>query len=250
MADFSKLLNNLNPDPKKAGSILLWLNVLGLVFAALSNTFAAATDKNTSPEDKKFLVPAGLATGVANIGAYLAITQKIIDKLAGTDAKIDKKTGETIKEATKGFIDNVLDKMEGNGSLQKHAENFATKAIEKAEKGGFLGLGKKSSEYVASMKEALSSSDAKEELFKKNMKAGAGVLGAFIGAVVGCAIITPVIRDISAYFIQKKMEKNNPELKNEPPRPYFDPSHVRINSPRKIANMREYMVSTKGSLKI
>ena len=55
------LLKACNPNPNKAGNILLAINALGMVFAALSNTYAAAVDKNTSAEDKKFLVPAGLA---------------------------------------------------------------------------------------------------------------------------------------------------------------------------------------------
>lgn len=249
MADFAKLLDKFNPDPSKAGNTLLILNVAGMIFAALSNTFAAATDKNTSKEDKKFLVPAGLATGVANIGAYFAITTKIIDKLAGKEEVV--KDGKVIKQATKGFIDTVIEKMEKEGTLETSAKNLADKAINKAEKGGFLGLGKKSDEYVSSMKETLKDDSAQIALFKDNMKAGAGVLGAFAGAVIGCAIITPIIRDVSAYFIQKKMEKNNPNLKNEPPRPYFDPTHTKVNGNlRKLSSMRDFMISTNGRMKI
>ena len=85
MASFIKMLDNIikscTPDPKKAGKTLLVINAMGMVFAALSNTYAAAVDKNTSAEDKKFLVPAGFVTGAANIGLYYAMTQKIIDKL-------------------------------------------------------------------------------------------------------------------------------------------------------------------------
>ena len=85
MADFSSkignFIGNFNPDPKKAGKILLVLNVLGMISAAVTNTFAAAVDKNTSAKDKKFLVPAGAVTGFANIGIYYAMTDKIIDKL-------------------------------------------------------------------------------------------------------------------------------------------------------------------------
>ena len=49
------LLKACNPDPEQAGNILLAINALGMVFAALSNTYAAAVDKNTSAEDKKLL---------------------------------------------------------------------------------------------------------------------------------------------------------------------------------------------------
>ena len=69
------ILEKFSPDPSKAGKTLLFLNVAGMVLAALSNTFAAANDKNTSAEDKKFLIPAGLVTGVANIAAYFGVTK-------------------------------------------------------------------------------------------------------------------------------------------------------------------------------
>ena len=80
MADIATtLISKCNPDPTKAGKMLLALNALGMVFAAASNTFAAATDKNTSAEDKKFLVPAGAVTGVANIGLYYTLTTSVIN---------------------------------------------------------------------------------------------------------------------------------------------------------------------------
>ena len=80
MADFTKLFTSLEKfsNPAKAGVALLALNVFSTALAAAANTVAAATDKNTSAEDKKFLVPAGIATGIANIGLYLAFTLKVI----------------------------------------------------------------------------------------------------------------------------------------------------------------------------
>ena len=46
-----------------------------------------------------------------------------------------------------------------------------------------------------------------KNLFRQNIATGLGVVGAFIGAVVGCAIITPILRDVSAYGVQKWREK-------------------------------------------
>ena len=113
MASFVKMLDKLvkscTPDPAKAGKTLLVINAMGMVFAALSNTYAAAVDKNTSAEDKKFLVPAGFVTGAANIGLYYAMTQKIIDKLQGKEVYKDG-----VLDATKskdGFAKTVLDYM-------------------------------------------------------------------------------------------------------------------------------------------
>ena len=63
-----KFVKANNPDPAKAGNTLLVLNALGMLFAAASDTFAAAIDKNTPAEEKKFLIPAGVATGAAKIG--------------------------------------------------------------------------------------------------------------------------------------------------------------------------------------
>ena len=249
----SNLLQKFNPN-KSAGGMLLVLNALGMVFAAASNTFAAASDKNTSKEDKKFLVPAGALTGVANIGLYYAMTTKIIDKLQGK-VKVNK---DNSVEVVKGLADNVIEKMEANGTFNKNAMNYIDKAISKAKNGKFFGLGKKSEDYVSSMVSTLKSgnelTEAGKYLYKNSVKSGFGVLGAFIGAVVGCAILTPIIRDASAYLVQKRMEKKNPNMQNEPYQPYFDPSHTKVdlaNFNRRVPlTMKSFMISTNGRMKV
>lgn len=223
------LLKSCNPDPNKAGNILLIINAMGMVFAALSNTYAAAADKNTSAEDKKFLVPAGLVTGVANIGLYYAMTVKIIDGLKkSVDKSIEKLTPEALKQKATVFIDKKI-------------------AKEKAQ------------DVVESMKKLYKNEDGSItqkaiEFYKDNSKAAAGVLGAFVGAIVGCAVLTPVIRDVSAYFVQKKMEKKNPELKDKPYKPYFEPTRiesVRYGNKKQPLSMKNYMNFTNsGNMKV
>ena len=79
-----------------------------------------------------------------------------------------------------------------------------------------------------------------------------GVAGAFFGAVVGCAVLTPIIRDVSAYFVQKHMEKKNPELKEQPYRPYFQPTKLDgVNYAKKQPlSMKSYMAFTNSGMKI
>ena len=229
MPNFSKILEACNPSPEKAGKALLMLNAAGMVFAAMSNTCAAAVDKNTSKEDKKFLVPAGAATGVANIGIYYLMTSKIIKGLQKAAAKIDIK--------------------------DENVRKFINKEIDKKSKGLF----KKDQTYIQHMKDTyFVNGDIKGALtteaatkYKQSLGAGAGVLGAFIGAVVGCAILTPVSRDVSAYFVQKRREKTHPELEEKPYMPYFDPSHLkpgqltRVN--KKPLTMKNYMAFTNNN---
>ena len=226
------LLKQLDPY-KEAGSLLMVLNALGMIFAALSNTFAAASDKNTSAQDKKILVPAGLATGAANIGLYYAMTKKLIKGL-------EKSADDHLKTLKPDEIDS-------------RTNEFVNTKINKAQKGTLFGFGKKSAEYIDSMKNTLLK-DAKPtdyalDLYKNNFKAGAGVLGAFIGAVVGCSILTPVIRDVSAYVVQKIREKKDPELQNKPYKPYFDPAHlkVRYNGKQQPLSLKTYMAFTNGT---
>lgn len=295
--DSSKLLQSFNPKGNEGG-LLLALNAAGMVFAALSNTFAAATDKNTKAEDKKFLVPAGLATGVANIALYYGMTTKIIKKLAGKT--LSPKKNETVqdlikrknlkdgtfvilkdeagKEATvevKGLAHKIIANLT---EAQKNEHVF--NKIEKAQKGGIFGFGKSNSEEIAGMvleflkpnstfknaNDILNNKDAfinaknvlsenGEKLLGVNVKAGMGVMGAFIGAVVGCAILTPIIRDVSAYFIQKRMERKNPELTVKPYRPYFDPTHTKVGenslpTPKQPLSFKNYMTYTGSSLKV
>lgn len=229
MADFAKLINNFNPDPAKAGKVLVLLNAAGMVFAAVSNTFAAACDKNTSKEDKKFLVPAGAVTGIANIGIYYAMTTKIIDGL-------------------KNSATNVVENMK-EAELTKNALKFFEKDAKSIEK-GYLKDGALTKEGI--------------EKFKESVKGGAGVLGAFTGAVVGCAILTPIIRDVSAYFVQKHMEKGNPEMSKKEYKPYFDPSHLKTEQTiaqapnaqapapqaKQPLTMQNYMAFTNKGMKI
>lgn len=228
MPDFSKFLNNFNPKPENRGGILVGLNVASMVLAAASNVMATMVDKNTSKEDKKFLAPAGVATGVANIGIYYLLTTKIIKKL--------EKAAQDSLDATK------------SEDLAKNTLNFVNKSIKKAEK-GFLGTGlfKKSDKYIESMKSNFlkdgNVTDFAKETFKQNVKGGAGILGAFIGAFVGCSIITPIIRDVSAYIVQKKMEKKNPELSLKDPRAYFEPIHLK---PAYNKNLRKGPVTFKN----
>jgi len=242
--DLTSVINKLDPAPEKSGGTLIALNILSMILAGLSNTFAAASDKNTSSEDKKFLIPAGLATSVANILAYCAVTLNI-------------------KKVLENDADKAYAQMEKQGTLLKNASEYVEKSIKKAEGGLFnTGILKKKPEYIASMKETLKNADGTltqeaKNLYKSSLKGGAGVMGAFAGAVIGCGILTPIIRDVSAYFVQKQMEKKNPELKNVPYKPYFDPAHLKVthsamykNTPKQPLNMNTYMTFTKGSMKI
>ena len=247
----AKLLEGpLNIDPSKAGKTLLGLNVLGMAAAAASDTVAAAIDKDTSAEDKKFLIPAGVAAGIAKIGIYFTMTTAIINKLQG---KEDEAGNVTVK----GFAHKVMGEMEKTGELEANVKEYAKKVISKAEK-GFLGTGlfKKSDDYIQSMKTTLdlkSEEGLKEatKLYKTNIKSGFGVLGAFVGAVVGSAILAPIIRDVSAWAVQKMREKKNPELKELPYTPYFGPLGTRMgyvkNQP---LSMKNYMASVGGNMKV
>jgi len=236
MANFEKVatrvLEMLNPE-KSTGKTLMVLNAIGIGFAAASNTFAAATDKNTSAEDKKFLVPAGAVTGLANLGIYFGMTNKLVNSLEG-------KVG-----------DLVTQKMIDNDTFTRNAEQFVDSKIAKAAK-------TQSKEFVENMKSVLkkpdgSISDEGRSLFTTNVAKGLGVVGAFIGAVVGCAIITPILRDVSAYVVQKMREKKNPELQNKPYSPYFDPTHIgpryaKVN--KQPLSMTSYMNFTHGRTRV
>lgn len=245
------LLESCSPNPAKAGKTLLVINALGMVFAALSNTYAAAVDKNTSAKDKKFLVPAGFVTGAANIGLYYAMTTKIIDALQGKTIVKDGK--EMVKV---GLADKVLEYMakpenvdkDGKTLLQAAQEKFVDKEILKA---GKVSEELKQDAEILLKKDNVITDEAKE-LFKKSFKSGFGVAGAFIGAVVGCAILTPIIRDVSAYFVQKRLEKNNPEMKDKPYKPYFEPTRIEsVRYNRRPLTLKGYMAFTnKGNMKV
>jgi len=244
MSKLVSLLQKFNPEiPENAGPTLLALNAGGMILAALSNTFAIAIDKNTKDDEKQFLIPAGLLTGLANIGTYFLVTKKFIDKFEG--------------DATKA-VKNMSPE-----NLAKNATELAKKTIDKAQK-GFLGtdLFKKSDKYVSAMKETLlkdgQATQSAKQLYQDKYVAGASVLGAFAGVVVSSGILTPIIRDVSANLVQKMMEEKNPSLKDMPYKPYFDPAHLKVshniglqqNSQKIPLTMKSYMAFTNGTMKI
>ena len=101
-------LKACNPDPQKAGKSLMVLNALGMLFAAASDTFAAAIDKNTPAEEKKFLIPAGVATGAAKIGLYYLMTDKIIKGLKGSAQNVvDNMSGEELAAKLELFMEKA-----------------------------------------------------------------------------------------------------------------------------------------------
>jgi len=226
------VLGWLDPD-KSTGTTLMVLNALSIGFAAASNTFAAAIDKNTSQEDKKFLVPAGAVTGLANLGIYLGMTKKLVDSLEGPVA------------------DLVIDKMKQNDTFEKNVKTYVDKKLFNAGKSKDIKL-------FDSMKKALVNADGTitneaRSKYTLNIGKGLGVVGAFVGAVVGCAIITPILRDVSAYAVQKWREKRNPDLQNKPYLPYFDPTHIgpkyaKIN--KQPLSMTSYMNFTHGRTRV
>ncbi len=237
------VLNVLKPG--NTGKMLMGLNALGIAFAAASNTFAAATDKNTSAEDKKFLVPAGGATGVANVAIYLGMTSKLVDKLSGSG-----------KYQGKGLADKVIKYMQEKGLYDKKALAFIDGNIAKTAKKVKDGA------FVENMKNTLKKdgnlTEYAHKLFKNNIKDGFGVFGAFVGAVVGCAIITPILRDVSAYIVQKVRESKDPSLKDKPYRPYFDISHVRAGkypygkpaNTKRPLSMTSYLAFSHGRTRV
>lgn len=240
----SKFIGACNPDPSKAGKTLLVLNALGMLFAAASDTFAAAIDKNTPAEEKKFLVPAGVATGAAKIGLYYLMTNKII---------------KSLKASAESVVENM-----GTEELTRNAKDFALNQVKKAET-GFMGTGlfKKSAEHVASMKNTLFAdgnikgiiTEKAKKLYKDNTIAAGGVLGAFIGAVVGCALITPIIRDVSAYFVQKGIDKAKAKkagnLEETPYyKPYFVTHHGVIGGQKQPLSLKNYISSVSGNLRV
>lgn len=230
MASFMNFISKMS-----AGEALLAINVFSTALAAATNTLAAATDKNTSAEDKKFLVPAGIATGVANCGIYYFMTDRMIKFLKDTATP------------------KICTHMEQNGTLGKNALNYANAKIAKAE-GGFLktGLFAKKPEFISDMKKYLlegqvASKNAITE-YKGIIKGFLSVSGAFAGVIIGSGILSPIIRDISAYFVQKHMEKKNPKYKEAPYRPYFDPGHFKVGyaSSKQPLNMNTYMAFTRA----
>lgn len=229
----NKLWNSQYADD--VGVALIHLGAAGWVLSALAQIVMIAKNKDIDKKEKKFLIPQEIADGVINVGLYYTICQ-VIKNIADFSAEnihyMTKRTDEVIQlmnpdnrsasEFIKGFgssfralgLSKIKKQRQNLSSFFDGAinylngknipENFKPKA-DFLRAFGNLANGKNLEQQI----EYLESAQRNFKAFKN----GVGVIAAVGASILACNLITPVARNITANYYQKKLLKRNGNIK-------------------------------------
>ena len=229
----NKLWNSQYADD--VGVALIHLGAAGWVLSALAQIVMIARNKDIDKKEKKFLIPQEIADGVINVGLYYTICQ-VIKNIADFSAEnihyMTKRTNEVIQlmnpdnrsasEFIKGFgssfrnigltkikkprqnlssfFDGAINYLNGKNI----PENFVPKA-DFIKAFSNLANGKNIEQQINYLEES-------QRNFK-SFKNGVGVIAAVGASILACNLITPIARNITANYYQKKLLKRNGNIK-------------------------------------
>lgn len=232
------------------GKSLIHLGALGWFLSAAAQVTMIAKNDDISRKEKEFLIPQEIADGVINVGLYYTICQGIkkgCESLLEKGHFMTQKSFKTIMQL-KQSPNSVQD------FIKAQSELFRFKGLLKGNKN--KGLGNLSSFYKGfiNLIDRLYVEDRGiikyNEIFKqafgyyleqKNIektrvfvnrafkdynlfKNGMGIVAAVGASVLSCNIITPITRNMTANYFQKKsIDKNKKNLPQVPPKPYVLP---------------------------
>ena len=210
-----------------AGQSLIHLGAIGWFFSGLAQIVMIACNKNIDKKEKKFLIPQEVSDCVINVGLYYTICQSIkktgdkllengyilpkkaFDALSEFKTHSQKNIYEMLKDEAKNFkFDNV-----NNKKIKTNVSSFFEYTInyleQKLSKLPFTNPNSTLDKFTtpAQITEKLSVLKAAQKDFVK-CKNGIGVLTAVAASVLSCNVLTPVARNISANYFQKKLLKN------------------------------------------
>ena len=233
---FDKIINGLwRKYENDAGKSLIHLGAIGWFFSGLAQIVMIGRNKNIDKKEKKFLIPQEIADCAINVGLYYTICQTIKktgDKLLEKAYMLPKETFDALSEFKKPSHRNILEMI--NDETQNFKINEPDGKRLKANVSTFLDTSIKYLEqklnklpvqnpnptldsFVTTEKitEKLNSLKGAQKAFVK-CKNGVGVLTAVAASVLSCNIMTPVARNITANYFQRKLLKNQDKEINRP----------------------------------
>ena len=212
------------------GKALIHLGATGWFFSALAQIGMISTNEHIDKKEKRFLIPQEISDGIINVTLYYTIcqgikhvgeyvldngkllTNQIADTLKRINPYVNKNYTQTINQLSEAYKQTNLMHHKSNNSVTtvlKGTINYLKgkniTAIEKFEK--------LYPDIVQNIKENFTKSESVKniEMLKDNLKNfnkfknGIGVLMAVGGSILACNMITPVCRNISANYFQKKL---------------------------------------------
>ncbi len=217
-----------------AGKGLILLGTLGWVFSALAQIGMIARNKDIDKKEKKFLIPQEVADGVINCTLYYTVcaaikkagdwllesccfvTQKTHDALMKLQTSQPNSLGEIVKGELLLFSqdEKLLKIKEIKGNLSKFWQGSIKYLNFKLEKRGNLKFHKRFANFKTSqqIQEEIQILKDAQRNFKK-YKNGLGVITAVGASVLASNLLTPIARNITANYFQKKLMKDKHKTK-------------------------------------
>lgn len=232
---FGKLIANaFERYSGDVGDALIHLGAVGWFFSAAAQITMIARNKDIDKKEKKFLIPQEIADGAINVGLYYTVCagiKKIGEKLLENCVFITEETNSVIDKmrnicvSSGEFVHGLSDKLKMGGLIKKS-------------KGRLTDVFRGSLDYLELMgtDSPVLKNDPLKEVFKfvedvdkrallkkeiesalkeyKSFKNGVGVIAAVGASVLACNLITPIARNMTANYYQKKLvertKKRNP----------------------------------------
>ena len=239
MADFwQKVLTKAwSSYSNDVGKSLIHLGAVGWFFSALAQVVMIASNKDIDKKEKKFLIPQEISDMFINVGLYYTICQfikKIGDSCLEKVDFLTQKTADTIQGlknlpvTMKKFVAGAAEEFRTSGIIEKstskgHLTDTLNGFIKVLENNiaGEKSLLSQDSVLKPALDKFLSDKtpeqalkllkDTKDEF--TGFKNGVGVLTAVCASILACNIITPIARNITANYYQKRALKRNLDTK-------------------------------------
>ncbi len=209
-----------------AGKSLIHLGAVGWFFSGLAQIVMIARNKNIDKNEKKFLIPQEISDCAINVGLYYTICQSIKksgDKLLEKAYILPQKTFSVLSEYKNDSQKNITEMLEDEvknfkydidgQKLKSNVSNFLDSAIKYLEqKLNNLPVTNPNTTFdkFVNAEEILPKLNLLKEAQKDFIKCknGIGVLTAVLASVLSCNILTPVARNASANYFQRKLTQN------------------------------------------
>lgn len=224
------------------GKSLIHLGAVGWFFSAVAQIGMIATNKDIEKKEKKFLIPQEIADGVINVGLYYSICQAIKyigDSVAENSAIMTQTTEKTIRDINRevpstvgNFVDGVVSELKRNkiieSSKKQNLTDFFKGSIEYLKQAPLnKDSQKRTNNDLTIIKNAFDKFVTPEQKIQqieilekaqrnfKQFKNGLGVITSVGASIIACNMITPVARNITANYYQKKLMKERYLLKKK-----------------------------------
>ena len=192
-----------NHYSKDGGKLLVHLGAAGWAFGAIAQIAMLLGDKSIDKDQKKFLLPQEAADAAVNVVMYYSVCE-IIKRFG--DSMVEKGrflTDDIAKEILKMKPSSLSDLKVNEWGKLFTSKELKSNLSELLSNPSRLNIFKKAPVVEKeTIKNIAKSALEKLEAHKNNV----GIVTAITGSVLACNVITPIVRNMIASNIQKKLQ--------------------------------------------